>query len=447
MKYTLKKAADKIKGTAGDDVFEAHSAGPVRFTSDDRLDGGAGMDSLSVRLGADLVVARLKSIEQGTFWLRTTTAHLDLSKAESMSSLSLLSNTGDGANEFMISNAASVTSLTISGAQDDQFFVNGLDTGEHRSFFVAASGGQLANVDLSSATDAALKVMKVKLLGAWLNLSGDAISAQTLAISLWSRWDPSSSLDVDAGDDSGYRRVTIAGKHGSFHLTGSAVLDLESYDATRSKTLWNWADIGGNELTSVKGSNGDDILTILSLGGTGTAPALVELGTGNDDVTINFAFDAATQVFDGGDGEDTIELSGAAEDFASAAKNFENVQIDDASGLYDVGGMDLLYVTLHGATNAVTIDGLADGVELGVTGAFEHGLVINVGGAGESTTDDLHFVIYEGASVAPLPGSTSNISQASRSRPAAMPRPCGSRQSGRAMMERRWRSPVPAGWS
>ena len=400
-KHKLTVNADKINGGAGVDLFiAALKSGSPTLNSDDTLNGGKGIDTIKATLVGGSITPVMKNIEKGIF----TTGDigdvgLDLLHAAQMQSLRFRQSADHMTTTSLdVLNADHVSDIAITGTTNNSYFFTGLDTSLTKTMHVSFDHATGTALQLDGGTSA-FKNLHVDLAnGSDVDLQGDSINAKNFAIS--STGDTENIMQVVSGAHIGdIQNLTISGTQDLTLFSGAnPFLDLRTYDST-GMSASIWIKIGGSKLHQVTGGKGTEYIDINTIGGSDASPAIVKLGGGNDYLTLHYAFDAATQHYYGGSGVDTITLEGAAANLHEAAKSFEDVSVNHASGLYDVQGMKLVNFLLYTISTVTTVDHLNSGATLGIYADSPTFLTVNVAHAASSTTDSLRLLMQNSATL------------------------------------------------
>jgi hypothetical protein len=322
---------DALTGTANDDTYVGTLGTGATLTAGDTIDGGAGTDTLSIFTAdgkATLPPLNAKNIEVVTV-NNTDTANTLSVDANSVTGVTTLVSTGQGNVTFTnVGTSASVgfrdvviagtstvtatgarivnlTGVTQGAAGKASVDVSGLAAGVGSSLSVVNSGKASSITTLTfGATDAATTT------GLAFNL-GAATTIKTLV----------------SGSANELKTISVTG-NGSLKIT-------DAFSSTSLTTVDASANTGGltlnlgsvAALTSLKGSSGAD--TIVTTGAF-TSTAAIDLGAGNDRLTVDTAPSTGATV-NGGDGTDTLILSGGTVYTASTKgqfTNFENVTLN-----------------------------------------------------------------------------------------------------------------------
>lgn len=403
-RHKLTTNADKIKGGTGSDLFLGSLSGPSHLptlTSNDRLDGGKGVDTIRATLDDVATAPVMKNIERGIFsFTEASTIPLDLAKARQMHGLTMRSADGLDGAVVEIDHAAGVRSFSIRTESDQTFDLHGLSTKGTRLFQLSVAGEMNSTIDLATTSGATFTNLQITISdGAEVELSGNCINARNLIInSTASSGLVDNYVNINPGTHQGtVRNLTVKGDQNlTLYTQADTYLDLTSFNSSGMKAIV-WAKLGGDGLTSVKGGNGTEIIDITDIGGTQNHKATVVLKGGHDDVTLLYAFDSATQLYNGGRGVDTITLDGEAANLNDAALNFENVHVKHAVGTYDVTGMKLVNFLVFSTSGVATIQGLADDATLGIYEDVTTFLTVNMAKAATSQTESLRVLLQNSA--------------------------------------------------
>lgn len=257
----------------------------------------------------------------------------------------------------------------------------------------ALSGLSLSNsvagVTITNATTKALS----------LNANGYGNSTTAPALDIGGTY---TSLAVDTGSVAGSDFTLTGGGLTSLTVSGSKALDLNATALAALKTLTvsGAAGLTASGLTSatitsydLSASSGANTLTVNATtatyaGGSGvdkvtlsaTAPVKsVNLGDGNDTLTLAAGTTSSTGTLSGGDGTDTLAIAAADAATASAdavfegkISSFERLSLGavGATATVDLANLDeISYVTVGAVTAALNIDNMAIGGTLVLTGA------------------------------------------------------------------------------
>ena len=239
------------------------------------------------------------------------------------------------------------------------------------------------------------------------------------------------SMTVEASGEKSSLALTGSAKLENLTITGDAALTLKANSLNSLKTIDGSAANGAlilgdlNAATvDVQTGSGNDSFTI-----NATKKVTVDAGAGNDVVTLGDAIAAgssidlgagddtllsdsgsvaastkdATTVIDGGDGFDSVSASLIN---AGNAAQFHNFEALDLTAAVTGFGFDLLTnsaieaLTLSGKNSAATIDNVAAGVDLRVSGNNAAMTTINVKDAASGDADAFSVTLNETADAA-----------------------------------------------
>lgn len=270
---------------------------------------------------------------------------------------------------------ASITTLTVNGySSADLGNSTANDLNALTTLSLANSGGT-ATVDTSAATlaltvnkiahtvdlsgAASLKTLNVTTTGAdsTFGLTAAAVEALTVA--------GDKVLDIDTGSTlSALKTVTVSGTAGlSIDASGATVTSVNTAATTGTVT----ATIDGTKATYTGGA-GIDNVTLSAADPT----KAINLGAGNDSLTLVNTTDTSTEVLEGGDGTDTLvltaadaETNSATATFETKINSFERLTIGNAASqeVVDLANLDdISYVKLGSSTataqvNTITVGG------------------------------------------------------------------------------------------
>lgn len=395
-KHHLTAGIDKIKGSAGKDLFVAENAFLDNYdlSGVDKLNGGKGIDTIRAAI-ADVVGAPvMKNIERGIFEIASDGATLDLQHAGQMKSLTLRSFDDVAPIEITVEKASAVNTIrVIGGDQNDVNVINGLDPTASKtlklSLINASSDLGCLAVGVKPFKAVELTLVDVLLPTIW----GNALSAKEVTIR--SMGDLINQAIFDPGQYSGTtRHLTIEGDTQFIMVSnGSEIFQhLYSVDLT-GMTAQSQIYVGGEKLRSIKGGGGNDVVGISELGGSAKHKARIDLGKGYDGVGLAAdCYDAATQRIDGGKGWDTISFFGHVSDIAKGIRNFEAAYFYDAIGNYDLQGLSMVY-ELGNTKGAVTFDHVRSGSNIELLYDSTNFLTINVDNATGSRKESVNLLL------------------------------------------------------
>lgn len=391
-KHQLTVGTDKIKGSAGKDLFLAGRSPPENYdlSSIDRLDGGKGLDTIRAEIGDMMGAPFMKNIERGIFEMTAEMATLDLKRAGKMNSLTIKSLDDVASIQITIDNASAVDTIrVIGGDQNDDNVITGMDTTVHKTLSLSLIGAS-SDLGCMAAGVKPFKAVELTLVDAMMpTIWGSALSARDVTIRSMGTF--INQATFDPGQYMGTtRHLTIEGKTQFILIdSGSEIFQhLYSVDLTGMKAS-SQISVGGEKLTSIVGGVGNDALMISQLGGSAKHKAEINLGGGVDGVLLlDGCYDAKTQRFNGGKGWDSITFDGAVEDIAKGIRNFEAIYFYQAVGKYDLSGLTVDY-GIGSTAGSVTLDHVMSGSIIGLLGDSTSFQTINVENAAGSKKESV----------------------------------------------------------
>ena len=323
---TLTAAADNLVGTADADTFQAVDDGAIdaTLTVFDKLDGGAGEDTLDMVVQDDLDVpggVSIKNIETINL-LRTGNAPTT------------------AVNASVFEGASQIWQIDDAGA------VNNLVDGQTAGFRDTAVAAADAVTYKDDATTASVALDNVTNAGT-VAVAGNDIETVNVSGSINAT---AATITVDLGTDGmGADAVTalnlsLAGNT-TLNVSGSNGAELETVDAsgTTGGITYTLAAAGGDAyaLETIMGGTGNDDLTITSLQDLSADTFAVSGGAGNDVMEISGTANGATAVavtVNGGAGNDTLKLGALANVADASEDNFMDslITFADFNGDEDV---------------------------------------------------------------------------------------------------------------
>jgi hypothetical protein len=400
-KHKLTANTDRIIGGHGTDLFLATlKNGAPTLNSSDALNGGKGIDTIRATLIDANLAPAMKNIEHGIFTTGDLSGvDLDLKRAAQMTDLTFVQNTDDeNTTDISVDNAAHVSSLTVRDTKDG-FYELFVDPRVTRDMTVSFDNTRSTTVALTADTHAVFRSIHLDISDTdGGTLTSNSIGTNKLFVNSQGTFE--NYLDVDpAMNAHSIRNVTVTGSQAlDFYSTTHGLEHLRSFDSTGMDANL-WAGIGGHQLTRVSGGSHNEVLNLLSIGGSAEAPAKVNLGDGIDGVTLQYAFDAETQHYNGGKDFDTFRFSGAAQDLDKAVKGFEQIYVEDSAGTYEVQGMHLVNFNVLSVAAATTVDQLADKATLVFFEQTSTFFTVNVADAANSTADSLRVLLQDSATL------------------------------------------------
>ena len=239
------------------------------------------------------------------------------------------------------------------------------------------------------------------------------------------------SMTVEASGEKSSLALTSSAKLENLTITGDAALTLKADDLNALKTIdgsaANGALILGDlnaQTVDVQTGSGNDSFTIqaikkvtvdagagndvVTLGGVIAAGSSINLGAGDDTLlsdngSVAASTKDATTVIDGGDGFDSVSASLINVGNAAQFHNFEALDLTAAVADFDFALLTksaIEALTLSGSNGAATINNVAAGVDLRVSGGNTAMTTINVKGAASGDADAFSVTLNETADAA-----------------------------------------------
>ena len=399
----LTTAVDNLTGGANNDMFFAVDAGTDTqdtLNSGDQINGGAGVDTLSLTMadndGAALRTTGVETVQvtavaaatlSAVLWSGVQTVEVADTGRNLATTTTVIINDLTSNAILKLTNVGTLASLEQ--ALNAEFDAGAVGVNGTLQLVTSGLGG--ANADGSGTTYASVGVTANTNVFTALNITANGVSRI--------------GLEAAAADDFDLQSITITG-------TGAVSLDMDAnFGGAPSLDEVNVVDasgttggvaindgLGNAENITVTGGSGNDTLTI-----DVDQAAVVNAGGGNDTVTLQNATEAfltAADSIDGGAGTDTLALTaanavslddGTAADTASLARitGFERLRITD-NLTEDLNvqpfGVNFLGVgddVVAGVGADVTINGLTSGatIEFRDNADMSENLVVVIDGA------------------------------------------------------------------
>lgn len=254
----------------------------------------------------------------------------------------------------------------------------------------------------------------------------DGTEAQTLIVDA-----KATSMTVEASGEKSRLALTDSAELKNLTITGDAALTLKADDLNALKTINGSAANGAlilgdlNAATvDVQTGSGNDSFTItaikkatvdagagndvVTLGGVIAAGSSINLGAGDDTLlsdsgSVAASTKDATTVIDGGDGFDSVSASLINVGNAAQFHNFEALDLTAAVADFDFALLTksaIEALTLSGSNGIATINNVAAGVDLRVSGGNTAMTTINVKGAASGDADAFSVTLNETADAA-----------------------------------------------
>jgi Ca2+-binding RTX toxin-like protein len=389
-KHNLTSGKDKITGNSGVDLFVGTKG---ELGSNDVLNGGGGIDTISAELSGKHLVPTLKNIEKGIFTHKGGAYFgLDLLHAQQMTSLALKNVAADA----VFTHATHVKSIALSNVDGNMTSVTGIDAAKVGTERVSFSGSIQQQLDLQTKGNAAFDKLDITLDDSQVVLKGD-LSAETVSIHSLSKQDNSLSFQADSNSPA-TKSILLDGSAAlTLYLASNTAQLLKTLDASKMDGALT-VSLDAAKLTTVRGGSDNDVFYVERIGGDQVHKGKVDMGAGNDKLVIDAdAFDNTMKTFDGGTGRDTLVYTGVGEGISVGVSGFEVLQIKDASGTFvldaDWQEVDILgdapansQIDLNGGSALTLVKGSAeaDWVRLfDLGGTASNKAQINLGGGND----------------------------------------------------------------
>lgn len=356
--YTLTPGADNFPGTKGNDTFNAltvnaSGAAADTLTAFDKLDGGAGVDTLNIY--SDSVASKNMTLPATASIKNIEIININNAGAAFTTSGGVVeASKFEGATQiWQAGSAAGVTALgasTVAGFRDITTNVSVAPAAGVASASVALEAfREGANIQFDgSAATSTLDSVTVK--GTVKDTNADGVVAAI-------------GLDVRLGKD--VQTLTVNTEAGATVTTiknGASAKDLTTVDASGSKGAVTYS--AAATVSTIKGGSGNDVLTIATATAKDnpatpadeTVSALVQAGAGNDKITVNTTGTGTTTV-EAGDGNDSVTLTGRGSgkltvDLGAGDDTFDGAGVVNGTDVIDGGeGVDTLLLNMVGAAN------------------------------------------------------------------------------------------------
>jgi len=367
-------------GTTGNDIYEAsikqdNTASPVNSLENfDSLDGGAGTDTLKATLNAAGAAPVLKNIEniEARF---TTAENLSLTNTTGVSSVTIAESTAAGT----VSGLVKIASLAVRDQKQNSTFTG--NTAEVVALSVTNVGDTASGGAANSVTaDDVIKTLNVTTNNSNVT-TGTIAKVETLTVAATG----SNTFDVTSTAAT-VKTATITGT-GTVSLGGTTLAALETLTATDSGGVTAKVDDTAVKVTT---GGGKDSITYVATGLAATA--VVDLGAGNDTLTIGAAATAGAKA-NGGAGTDTLVVTNGTTMLTAGAdkiySGFETLGINGGQGNYDMDNLPgLTAVSL--ATTKLAADAFILNAAAGTTVT-----IASKAGTDLATTNDLEYSLKD----------------------------------------------------
>ncbi len=197
------------------------------------------------------------------------------------------------------------------------------------------------------------------------------------------------NYDLSGSGVSNVKLTSTLGSNVTFQFGAGVTNTLTNADASSLGGSVNWT-VNSNSLVKLEGSQGTDILKLGALGGTTSALANINMGTGTDTLDVTaIALDSTRHRLEGGSGIDTVHVTGSLANISTLLTGFEKIEIDAATGIYNFKDTGITDITLNNALVGLTLNDIADGSKVTFNGSAAFAIALNVVNAAANSQDDL----------------------------------------------------------
>ncbi|QEI05269.1 DUF4214 domain-containing protein [Pigmentiphaga aceris] len=354
--YRLTTGTDNFTGNGGDDTFDASlDSGNQTLDMADRLDGGAGRDTVRITLntyhGSGVFTPTLKNIE-----VIRVTALTGADDSFNLNNSSGFTDVGfDGSTiAHTITNVGNAA-LSVSNQTKNAAFEGSTATALSLTMSKVGAVGSPITVDLASnlfSRGAKATTHNIVMEDAYVTFDRGVFTSDTIT-SLTVAATGDNKLTIVNLDAATMTNLTVTGS-GSVDFTGRDLLGVSQVTAGDGgiklisiNTVPNSVTINTGAGTDTITANGASISVLNTGGGNDvvtirnsalSATSKVNLGDGDDTLTLTHA-PIAGAVVDGGAGRDTLKMGSATPNYAliNAVTHFEVLAVDVASTILDVG--------------------------------------------------------------------------------------------------------------
>lgn len=393
--YTgLTSATLKAAGTDNSLVLAAATTDVNLTVAGTATAGVTGGKAVSVTAGTGVVTVAGDALTSVT--VKGGTAGAAGGTADVTNTVSGAGNTGATLKSVTIDGVATGGAFEIAGAAVDTVTVKNQQTALATAITNATSTSLTVNVDAAGYTAAGATVAGVTVAAgaAATTINLNAVSKSNVAVS----GAAATTLNITgAGALTLSAPITTATK-----IDGSAATGALTLGVLDAATVNVSTGSGNDSLTlaatakaTVATGAGDDTVTLNSALFQGST---INLGAGNDKLLdggvaglVNASTATAVTTIDAGDGTDTLAASLINAANAAQFKNFENIDVSSATvTALDVElmtGSTITGLTLTGGAGGATVNNVAAGVGLSVSGSNTGSTTIGVKGAATGTAD------------------------------------------------------------
>ena len=344
--FDLTVNQDNKTGGSGNDTFNALVATNAfgvptdTLQSFDKIEGGAGLDTLNVTLVGNItpVTPSMSGVELVNARFAASTI-LDLSASTGVTSVTVSGSTSAG----VVAGVGTAT-LAVRTQNFNASFDGSTATALALTVDTVGTSKALNTIDLGTVTAAKATTANLTVSNAFVKI--DSTAADTFT-----------TVTVAASGTNALSFIDSAAKITSLTTTGSGGVDYRGAPFTAIKTFDASASTGAIKVdvqsaaaASVKTGTGNDIIDMDT---TVAATSSVNAGAGNDQVYVGALlakFDAVV----GGDGTDVINVTDGAtfvQANTSKISGFETLDVSGGKGTYDVSLGGVTSVQIDAAVN------------------------------------------------------------------------------------------------
>jgi hypothetical protein len=291
----LTVGVDNVTGTTGNDTITgARIDSVLALTSADTIAGGDGTDSLTATVGATLTptTAGITGVETITLTpSANSTVDFSSATADFITGATSISSLGAQAFTMDFTNITGLAEMTVNNtsAAHSFEFKDSLLTGTADTLTLnLISAGAAVTVGSQTDADGDYETLIINASGAASDLvGGNGLGADATTITV------NASVALDLGSTAAFEKITTFSAAGS---TGGV-----------TAVFGNKAAAGTTAVT-INGGEGADVLDISALTDANHGAVTMDLGGGNDSLTLAGA-GASDFTIDAGDGTDTVSIS------------------------------------------------------------------------------------------------------------------------------------------
>jgi hypothetical protein len=368
--FLLTTGANTFVGDGGDDIFDGrYTSGNQQLQTADRLDGGAGTDTLYATIALSSAQPQLSSIENLVLDSINASAVLDLRDATGLAKVEFAGSTANGRVDF-VGNAA----LSVVGQTADARFLASTATNLSLTLKNVGAAGtpvlvsvhnSLSLADVASIThtiattdahvswqvlgDVPVRTVNVAASGAntlrFMGAGADTI--QTIAVTGTGFADFSGSANNSARSLVGLTRLTAGdgGVRATIDQVAAGSVTVET-GAGADTIVMDAASVA-----SLRVGAGNDLVTLRP--GTFATGAAVDLGDGDDLLIVSAGLAGTSVTVAGGAGRDTLRFDTATVTGLDKVTGFEVMALAASGATVDVvdaGSIDAFAIVNSGTT-------------------------------------------------------------------------------------------------